>query len=264
MQNRFNRLFGEEGNLSQSLFLESLCKSHVAGPAARWAFTLAEVLVTLGIIGVVSAMTLPTLVKNHQRQVYVNQLHKVYNEVSQAAELYMTDNNVVSLTESRIRNNPVELKRFFNTYFKVTKDCNTRYLPCFADEYGSIEGVGTTKVKDGQCNIVVALASGAVICADVAVMKDVTDKNEDGEDVTISSSNHVGNGGDVIAFEVDVNGKQGPNIYGRDFFAFQIDRNGVIFDKFYNKETGEVDFAAVDPDTGIFGKIMNDGWKMDY
>ena len=44
-------------------------------------FTLAEVLVTLGIIGVVSAMTLPTLVKNHQRQVYVTQLQKVYKDL---------------------------------------------------------------------------------------------------------------------------------------------------------------------------------------
>ena len=39
-------------------------------------FTLAEVLVTLGIIGVVSAMTVPTLMQNYQRQSYVTQLHK--------------------------------------------------------------------------------------------------------------------------------------------------------------------------------------------
>ena len=49
-------------------------------------FTLAEVLVTLGIIGVVSAMTVPTLMQNYQRQSYVTQLHKVYNEFSQAGE----------------------------------------------------------------------------------------------------------------------------------------------------------------------------------
>ena len=48
---------------------------------AKHGFTLAEVLVTLGIIGVVSALTIPTLVKNHQRQVYVTQLQKVVNEL---------------------------------------------------------------------------------------------------------------------------------------------------------------------------------------
>ena len=40
----------------------------------RAAFTLAEVLITLGIIGVVAALTLPTLIQNHQKQVYVTQL----------------------------------------------------------------------------------------------------------------------------------------------------------------------------------------------
>ena len=42
------------------------------------AFTLAEVLVTLGIIGVVSAMTLPTLVKNHQKKVFVTQFTMMF------------------------------------------------------------------------------------------------------------------------------------------------------------------------------------------
>lgn len=50
-------------------------------------FTLAEVLVTLGIIGVISAMTLPTLMKNHQRQVYVTQLRTVVSQLSQAVEM---------------------------------------------------------------------------------------------------------------------------------------------------------------------------------
>ena len=57
----------------------------------KLAFTLAEVLVTLGIIGVVSAMTVPTLMQNYQRQSYVTQLHKTYNEISQALLRYQTD-----------------------------------------------------------------------------------------------------------------------------------------------------------------------------
>lgn len=66
-------------------------------------FTLAEVLVTLGIIGVVSAMTIPTLIKNHQRNVYVSQLQKVYAELSQAFDKVLTDNNAISLPESKIK-----------------------------------------------------------------------------------------------------------------------------------------------------------------
>ena len=58
------------------------------------AFTLAEVLIALGVIGVVSALTLPSLVVNHQKDVYVTSLKKISNELSQAAQRKMTDMNV--------------------------------------------------------------------------------------------------------------------------------------------------------------------------
>ena len=44
------------------------------GGGNRVAFTLAEVLITLGIIGVVAAITLPTLIKNYKNHVYVTLL----------------------------------------------------------------------------------------------------------------------------------------------------------------------------------------------
>ena len=106
----------EENNFTDKVFLRftshfSLRKSgatHVAlcdsvGSYFRhWcgAFTLAEVLVTLGIIGVVSAMTVPTLMQNYQRQSYVTQLHKVYNEMSQVFQQMMTDRNALNLKET--------------------------------------------------------------------------------------------------------------------------------------------------------------------
>ncbi|MFQ8626884.1 MAG: type II secretion system protein [Candidatus Gastranaerophilaceae bacterium] len=33
----------------------------------KYGFTLAEVLVTLGVIGIVAALTMPTLMANHQK-----------------------------------------------------------------------------------------------------------------------------------------------------------------------------------------------------
>ena len=41
-------------------------------------FTLAEVLITLGIIGVVSALTMPALVANYKKQEAVSKLKKSY------------------------------------------------------------------------------------------------------------------------------------------------------------------------------------------
>ena len=79
----------------------ALCDS-VGSYFRHWcgASTLAEVLVTLGIIGVVSAMTVPTLMQNYQRQSYVTQLHKVYNEMSQVFQQMMTDRNALNLKET--------------------------------------------------------------------------------------------------------------------------------------------------------------------
>ncbi len=50
------------------------------------AFTLAEVLITLGVIGVVAAVTMPTLIKNYQKHVVVTKLKRIYSLVNQAVE----------------------------------------------------------------------------------------------------------------------------------------------------------------------------------
>lgn len=222
-------------------------------------FTLAEVLVTLGIVGVVSALTVPSLMKNHQRQVFVTQLHKVYNEMQQAVDMYVADNRYTSLGESRLRNNASELKNFVNTYFKIVKDCGTHYVPCFADEYSSLNG-DTASIKNGLCNMIVTIADGASICFDVAKMDNET--NEDGEDLT--SANSVGTDGEIMVVEVDINGKQGPNVYGRDMFNFVVGKNGNIYDKAYVANGNKANLEHKYVDNGTFGKIMNEGWKMDY
>ncbi len=56
------------------------------------AFTLAEVLITLGIIGVVAAMTLPTLIEKHQKKVVVTRLQKFYTNINQAIKLSEVEN----------------------------------------------------------------------------------------------------------------------------------------------------------------------------
>lgn len=48
------------------------------------AFTLAEVLITLGIIGIVAAMTLPTVINNYKKQVIASKLAKFYTIMNQA------------------------------------------------------------------------------------------------------------------------------------------------------------------------------------
>ena len=52
----------------------------------RKAFTLAEILITLGIIGVVAAMTIPTLIANTNAQKYRSQLIKNNIDIKSSCE----------------------------------------------------------------------------------------------------------------------------------------------------------------------------------
>ena len=54
-------------------------------------FTLAEVLITLGIIGVVAAMTLPALIQNYQKGVVLNRLKQTYAQIAVGAEAAAAD-----------------------------------------------------------------------------------------------------------------------------------------------------------------------------
>lgn len=221
-----------------------------------YAFTLAEVLVTLGIIGVVSALTVPALMRNHQKTTYVTQLHKVYNEVSQAAQMVLTDSNAVSLKESRLKRSGIE--NFLRTYFKTTKVClGGTADECFASEYANITGstirtrgiIGSTGVNNPSAAAI--LASGASIY--------------------IEYNGGSDDSGAEILYRVvtDVNGPQGPNILGRDLFDFILSSDGTA-SAGGDIETKAANFSSKCSDATslnygyCFAKIVNDGWKMDY
>ena len=237
----------KENNFTDKVF--SRFTSHLSLKSA--AFTLAEVLVTLGIIGVVSAMTVPTLMQNYQRQSYVTQLHKTYNEVSQALLRYQTDRNALNLTEAGL-SSQAAWNAMVPQYFKTVKVCDSSLTPCFPEtsSYKKISGVAlNANVYSVQTSYV--LASGASVRFYRAV-----------------------NGNRICFLMVDVNGKKGPNILGRDLFTLSIYNDGTIdddgssaplseadrntlFERDCNGDTGAGDY-------GCFGKILNDNWQMNY
>ena len=58
-------------------------------------FTLAEVLITIGIIGVVAAITIPTLIQNFKKQETSARLKKFYSMMSQALIMSQEDNGMI-------------------------------------------------------------------------------------------------------------------------------------------------------------------------
>ena len=70
------------------------------GMTCRGGFTLAEVLITLGIIGVVAALVMPGLIANFQEKVVAVQLQKSINVLSNAFQRMMADDEVDSLADT--------------------------------------------------------------------------------------------------------------------------------------------------------------------
>ncbi len=56
------------------------------------AFTLAEVLITLGIMGIVASMTIPTIIQKHKKNIVETRMKKFYSTINQAILLSENDN----------------------------------------------------------------------------------------------------------------------------------------------------------------------------
>ena len=233
------------------------------------AFTLAEVLVTLGIIGVVSAMTVPTLMQNYQRQSYVTQLHKVYNELTQAFLQFKNDRNAIWLSEAgHVRHQ--DMMPFMKQYFKVVQDCGKTSTPCFASSYKNLSGsTFELTTKDENATYYGVLASGASFGI-----------KSDGIDTGTNYTDDF-----LYRIAIDVNGQKGPNIYGRDLFILYIFSDGVVDAYRVNPDCRENNNCTLGANPsehreklyescasstgntwydGCFAKILNDNWEMNY
>ena len=81
------QLQGEKNSLTETVF--SRFTSHFSLPKA--AFTLAEVLITLGIIGVVAALTIPNLIAKYQLMEGITAYKKTVSILNQAAAKVVSD-----------------------------------------------------------------------------------------------------------------------------------------------------------------------------
>ena len=118
------------------------------------AFTLAEVLITLGIIGVVAAMTIPNLMTAFAKHRVETQLLKFYSTMNQAMRMSVADNGTpegwITTRKSYSYNEVVEfLETYISPYLK-----HSNYKRC--DEYGDTGAFNTITA----C---VSLLSGGVV-----------------------------------------------------------------------------------------------------
>lgn len=100
----------------------------------RFGFTLAEVLITLGIIGVVAALTIPALLNNIQDAQYKMAYKKAYSMASQAwASAYGDGDLDIRTSAGQDIANYNNFNKFM-AKFKILKTCTTdaTFIDCWA------------------------------------------------------------------------------------------------------------------------------------
>ncbi len=167
------------------------------------AFTLAEVLITLGIIGVVAALTLPVIVQNYIKETTVKKIQQNFSLFEQINKIGLIDNETfydwdASVDRGVIAENFV--KEFLIPNTKIMKNCGfDRSGGCFSAKIYYLNG---KEVESSTKNVIQYLVLGNGTCIYL----------------NAQTSSPDANGGNVIAVVMDTNGLSGPNRVGRDIF----------------------------------------------
>lgn len=179
-------------------------------------FTLAEVLITLGIIGVVAALTIPSLIQRQQEKATVTALKKAYTNFSQAYTLAVQDNGtpdtwgLVGVASPQGAENILNI---MTPYLKTIKICG-RNPGCFPDSTLFLKGTGFNMNTD-TAEAKAQLSDGSVIYTWSGGTCGVAG-------TSLALQNACGDLG------VDINGYKGPNQLGKDTFTFFITKYGIV------------------------------------
>ena len=170
----------------------------------RFAFTLSEILITLGIVGVVAALTIPNVITVYQKKAAVAGILEAQSILSQAVKMYTaeTDEESAIFFDTTL---PIEefAQKYFLPYLKVAQVCTKMSDGCWqsGDFNGYYDLAGVKMTNTVPYSIV--LNNGMVL-----------------------GFNKVDDGNfDIISIIVDINGKSSRNVMGKDVFSFYLFNN---------------------------------------
>ena len=250
---------------SKRRFVMKIQRLSLPGKAA---FTLAEVLITLGIIGVVAAMTLPTLIANYQKQVTLAKLKKAYSVLSQVLERnYYDHGDIGSFVGTGSEVTEQKTRDFFNTYWlpyfdspEISKEGTFPYgksVPFRGFDNTTFTTSVTTSYADGR----IALTTKDGISYYIFTLRwvDVTDENGNVIDRKMTYAENM-------QVFVDVDGTKGENKMGKDVFIFQIDTTKNKVNPYGHNLSSSVLERNCPNGNGSYcsARILKEGWKISY
>ncbi len=173
------------------------------------AFTLAEVLITLAIIGVVAALTIPAIINNYKAVQLKSQLQKAYSLLNQAIQMEYAETGIPVTPEQYPTCS--SFYKVLMKHIKVAKDCG-RYNCIFTDwtagysvnnylTYSRKQTITTYYFDDGQF-----IAHNGMV-----IMLENPDNSQ------------------LLLITVDINGiEHKPNAWGQDVFTFELTNRGLM------------------------------------
>lgn len=230
--------------------------------SARKGFTLVEVLITLGIIGIVSALTIPTLVTTYEKEQTAAKLKQCYSIIQQAFLFAYAENGGIDqfkfvkqdgITEdfTQINNSLAEFaNKYFIPYIKTAEVCETGNNKCSYNWFGF----------DGhQYDFPVDKNNFAFLMNNSALVR-------------LRYNNGSGAYGNEILLYLDINGKNKPNVIGKDIFIMKvssdsrnIDFIGSVLERTVLRDHNAMGCATRQLSGGYYcgALIKYDGWKIE-
>ena len=189
------------------------------------AFTLAEVLITLGIIGIVAAMTLPTVINNTRHKELETAFKKSYANLANAVNLVNADGipvYVLNPTEARPDGDP---------------DANSDFAVAVYSKYKQLKKL-TYEQKNEYKNAILNYTRkrpGQVPQCSQAMAGTNSFATMDGSMLSIMQNCGA------LWFTIDTNGLKKPNALGHDIFIFRIDKNSTALKPAYSESELKLD-----------------------
>lgn len=218
-------------------------------------FTLAEVLITLGIIGVVAAMTIPNLITEHQKRATVTKLQRAISVINQAYKLSYDDVGELAIDETTNLDSREYFKTYWEPYIKVLSYCNT-LEQCNYPNYWAfkdLKGYDTWAIIAQPLRHTFMTMEGFVYVIFLA---------------TWTYKDGVINGRSPLSYViVDINGGAKPNQYGKDVFLLsRVQENGGGIRPYCYEKTDEqikADCSTTGKGECCAERIRRAGWQIE-
>ena len=214
------------------------------------AFTLAEVLITLGIVGVVAAMTIPMLITKYEKIRNVNQLKKTYSELSQAFRAASEENDLYTVGDNwqdrtaivKVLKSHIKVVQVYDTPQPNRPMCYDGNIRTPNKGYGQYSWLDIISVSTPFSNKTASmkLLNGACVGFDLY--------------------------GSRVVF-IDINGSQSPpNRFGKDLFMFELTSNNSFIPYQYNLPYSKISSDCKKGGKGMYcaARIIREGWEINY